>query len=570
MIEFKKLTYKNFLSAGNAETTIDFEKSKTTLIIGANGSGKSTMMDALSFSLFGSAFRNIKKSQMVNSINGKGTLVTLTLSADGHDYKIVRGIKPDKFEITIDGEIQDKKSVKEQQEEFEQNVIKMNKDSFGQIIVLGSATYTPFMEMGKPQRRKIIEDILDISIFTKMSEILKAKIKLNNDELTSITDKIEITKRHIDEQNIVLEQIERAQQNNDDGLKLELDEKTNKVNELIKENEKYSEKLKKLEEKLLPRKELKEKHSKVKDAKSTLEHKLRDEISTKSFLTSHDTCPTCNQPIDEVFKTDKLNSIDFITGSIEEKIHKCEDVITKINTKEKKFSEIQDLINKVNSRLSSNNSDIRNINSRIDEINKKLYSEVKDTTEAVNAAKNVIKKSENDIQDFLKVKEEKLNIKEIQVVTKSLLTDSGIKTTIINKFIPVINHYINEYLKTMNAYIYFELDDEFNEVVKSRYRDDFSYASFSEGEKMRINLAVLFTWRQIAKLVNSVNTNLLILDEIFDSSLDTNGTDEFMDIINNIEGNTHVFVISHKKDEFIDKFESVVQFEKVNEFSIMK
>lgn len=565
MIYFKTIKWKNFLSTGNIFTTIHLNKNKTTLIVGENGSGKSTILDALSFVLYNKPFRKINKPQLVNSITNKEMVVEIEFESNQANYKIVRGMKPTVFEIYKNGNLlnQDASS-KDYQEFLERNILKINHKSFCQVVVLGSASFTPFMQLTAQARREVIEDLLDLEIFTKMNVALKSSAAANKTELAecssekkSIQTKIEMTKLHMNK----LKENKEKQKN-------DKEEKIKELNGLIintaTEIEALVEKLQDLQSEIKDESATKKKLDQNQKYKIQLSAEIdRDEDTTKFFQTN-DMCPTCTQKIDEDFKQKIKDKRSTIRQTINKAIEKLDIEKKELDKKMEYFSSVNDSIYKINMSLSVLNSKNLGYNDQIKQLKKEI-KELDDDQKVIDENKI------NEYEEEYKKLEEKYNdLMDQQSMYSSIgliLKDSGIKAKIIKQYISVINTFINKYLSSMDFFVNFELNESFEEKIKSRFRDEFSYASFSEGEKMRINLAVLFTWRAVSKMRNSVNTNLLIMDEVFDSSLDSSGTDEFLKLIQDLSGGTNTFIISHKTDQLVDKFEKIIKFQKRKNFS---
>ena len=568
MITFKKIRFCNFLSTGNNFTEIDFNESKTTLIIGSNGSGKSTLLDALCFGLFNKAFRKITKSQLINSTNEKGTVVEVEFETNNNNWKVRRGIKPSIFEIYKDGEVLDQlASVNDQQDWLEKNVLKLNYKSFTQIVILGSASFVPFMQLTAANRREIVEDLLDIKIFSSMNVILKEKLKVTNDKIKDLSTKHSVLEEKYSMQTNFLLEIER------NGRET-IDKKQNYIDELHKETDILTDKNSDLQEhiegQLQPELESLSTSKKTLKKLSAIKAKLEQRIQTINteydFFKENTVCPTCTQSIENQFRLDKIVDIEKKSKELNDGYKELEDTIDVEQEKERKFLTYSTEITKLNNEISNNNVTISGINRQI----KNLRKEIQDITDRL-AKKN----SERDLLDEIakkitRVEIDRAKYKELYSYyefTQGLLKDGGVKKKIIKKYLPLMNQQINKYLQMMDLFINFNLDEEFNESIKTPIHEDFSYSSFSEGEKMRINLALLFTWREIAKMKNSVSTNLLILDEVFDSSLDGNGIDYFTKIIRYVLTDANILVISHKTDEMIDLFDKTIKFDKVKGFS---
>ena len=565
MITFECVRWKNFLSTGNNFTEIQLNKESTTLIIGENGAGKSTVLDAICFGLFGKPFRNIKKPQLLNTINGSGCVVEVEFKVSGKSIKVVRGIKPNVFEIYISGKMYNQDAnARDYQKYLEQQILKLNYRSFTQVVILGSSTFVPFMQLKAQHRRDVVEEILDIQIFSLMNMILKQKLKTIDDNIKDIDYKLDLASEKVSLKEKYIKDLQ------DNKRKL-LVEKTNLISgneeEIFKKKRKIADlqdDIEGMHEKISNAAKVVEQFDKLNDLNSQLKTKHRSHKRLIKFFEENEDCPTCQQHIDEDHKDTMLSNenkkYEKLTVGIKELADKLEATKVKIN-----------IINEVNKNIQSNNVEIAKENSSIGELEKfnaALDTEIKQLQDG-----HVDKKDHEEVvnlrEEFDTVSKEKNKLREEKIyneAVRTMLTDQGIKTKIIKQYLPIMNKLINTYLTSMEFYVNFTLDENFDETIKSRYRDDFTYASFSEGEKMRIDLALLFTWRAVAKMKNSANTNLLILDEIFDSSLDGTGTDEFLKILNTL-GDENVFVISHKQDALADKFRSTIRFEKVKNFS---
>ncbi len=568
MITFKKIRFCNFLSTGNNFTEIDFNESKTTLIIGSNGSGKSTLLDALCFGLFNKAFRKITKSQLINSTNEKGTLVEVEFETNNNNWKVRRGIKPAIFEIYKDGEVLDQlASVNDQQDWLEKNILKLNYKSFTQIVILGSASFIPFMQLTASNRREIVEDLLDIKIFSSMNVILKEKLKVTIDKVKDLNAKHSILEEKYSMQNNFLLEIEKSGRETMDGKQDYIDKLHKETDVLTNKN---SDLLEYIEGQLQPELESLSSSKKTLKKLSIIKAKLEQRIQTidteYNFFKENTVCPTCTQSIENQFRLDKIVDIEKKSKELNDGYKELEDTINVEQEKEKKFLTYSTEITKLNNEISNNHVTISGINRQI----KNLRNEIQDITDRL-AKKNIERDLLEDISKKIKrVEIDRAKYNELYSYyefTQGLLKDGGVKKKIIKKYLPLMNQQINKYLQMMDLFINFNLDEEFNESIKTPIHEDFSYPSFSEGEKMRINLALLFTWREIAKMKNSVSTNLLILDEVFDSSLDGNGIDYFTKIIRYVLTDANILVISHKTDEMIDLFDKTIKFDKVKGFS---
>jgi DNA repair exonuclease SbcCD ATPase subunit len=567
MIVFKSIKWKNFISYGNHWTEIDLNQTKSSLIIGENGSGKSTVLDALTFGLYNKPFRKVTVQQLVNTINNKDMIVEVEFGIGSHNYKVIRGQKPRKFEVYQNGKLLNQEAhAKDYQETLEKQILKLNHKSFCQVVVLGSSSFIPFMQLPTNHRKEVIEDLLDIGIFSIMATLLKEDVSKNKEhaqiltsELTTIEEKIRIQQHFVDK--ISQQQDEAIAEKKEQIVKLENDNSISEVNLKDQETD-----LSKLREEVAEEEKVRSKLNQL----TNLEDKIKDKVKTLKrdiqFFDTHDDCPTCNQAIDEDFKAkvidekeDKLEECEAGFAPLEKELDTTQQEINHIVDVYKKIDGVNQQINSLNSKINGNRQLIESLQKDIDNTSKQ------DITEE----KNKIKDFNIELDGKRKDVEEFTNTREIYDIATKLLRDTGIKSRIIKQYVPIMNKLINKYLAAMDFFVQFELDQNFNESIKSRFRDEFTYASFSEGEKMRIDLSLLFTWRAIAKLKNSASTNLLILDEIFDSSLDAQGTDEFLKIINDLTLDTNIFIISHKTDQLIDKFSNVVRFEKHQNFSRM-
>lgn len=568
MIIFEKIRWKNFLSTGNQFTEVNLNDSATTLIIGTNGAGKSTILDALCFSLFNKSFRKINKNQLINTTNEKTCVVEVEFSIGVKKYKVVRGMKPGVFEIWINNELQNQfSSSTDQQKYLEQNVLKLNYKSFTQIVILGSSNFVPFMQLNPSSRREVIEDLLDIRIFSQMNVITKERIKSSKDQITqlksdfkNIEDKISMQKRFIKE----LEDRSQndVQEKNDEIQKLLFQE-----NELTNTNEILNKEVSKLQENINSLSGFKEKLDEYADFKSKISQKVSIVCKEHKFFNENTVCPTCEQNIEEEFRLNKIDDSQNKAQELRSGLEQLEKVIESERIRESKFKKISgDIANNLN-EISKNNTTISGLQRQV----KQLDFEIQRITSRDETGNTEYEKLSELIEEGKEVAlnlDEKIKYKSNLEIIHYLLKDDGVKTKIVKKYLPIINQQINRYLQLMDFYINFKLDQEFNETVESPIHEDFSYSSFSEGEKMRIDLALLFTWREVARMKNSVNTNLLIMDEVFDSSLDGFGTEEFLKIIRYVIKDANVFVISHKESLY-DKFENVIKFEKIKGFSRM-
>jgi DNA repair exonuclease SbcCD ATPase subunit len=567
MIYFKKIRWQNFLSTGNVMTEIQLDRTKSTLIVGENGAGKSTMLDALYFALFGRAFRTINKPQLVNSITGKHALVEIEFSIGKKEYMIRRGIKPAVFDIFIDGELVNQNSTsREYQDVLEKTILRMNPKSFGQIVVLGAANFVPFMQLPAQHRREVIEDLLDIQIFSIMNSLLKDK-QISNKTLATDVDyridmceqKIELHKKHIETLNrnnaaIIKQKEKRIEEYN------ELSE------ELMSTNGKLTLETAILSESMTDFEKTSIKLIKVKEMEKALKDRVTKISKEVKFFHDHDNCPTCKQGIDHDFKQQTIEKRNLKVDEIADALTKIDEEYTKLDMRIKEIDAINTQIHELNGKISDNFRDIQFNNNYIANLRNEI-EELENDHASDTSNLDELRELKQDLTDHKQRKETLAFERQLHEVASYVLKDTGIKTKIIRQYVPIMNKLINKYLAAMDFFVQFELDETFNETIRSRFRDAFSYASFSEGEKMRIDLSLMFTWRAIAKLRNSASTNLLIMDEVFDSSLDSGGTEEFMKILDTLTAETNTFVISHKGDQLYDKFHSVIKFEKHSNFS---
>lgn len=565
MIFFKKIRWKNFLSTGNLFTELNLSANTTTLIVGENGAGKSTFLDALSFVLFGKPFRKINKPQLVNTITQKQLVVEVEFSIGQNNFKIVRGMKPNVFEVYKNDSLMNQSAeMKDYQEILEKQILKVNHKSFCQVVVLGSATFQPFMQLPASQRREIIEDLLDLQIFTTMNLLLKDKMLLNLEKITSYNSE----KKLVEEKLILVKEHLTELQNNNEKLIQEkqarISETNDQIQKLNDEYWEYEKARKELQDSLTDEEALSKKMNKLSQLKHQIEANLNILNKEVGFFHKYDNCPTCKQQIDQKFKDETITTKELEIKTIQEGLEKLSEEYEKVSNR---INEIMSIHNEIN----NNKLEISRVKTKINsliEYRETLEKEIQSIDKKLSLDEgNKVPELEKQLKEIEKNYYEHMEERNILSVAASLLKDGGIKAKIIKQYIPVINKLINKYLTSMEFMCQFELNEEFNETIKSRYRDVFSYASFSEGEKMRINLAILFTWRAIAKMRNSINTNILIMDEVFDSSLDSNGTEEFLKIINNLTKDTNTFIISHKTDQLYDKFEKVIKFEKHKNFS---
>jgi DNA repair exonuclease SbcCD ATPase subunit len=567
MIRFTNIKWRNFLSTGNQFTEIQLDKTPSTLIIGENGAGKSTILDALCFVLFGKAFRNINKPQLVNSINNKNTEVQIEFTIGKKEYRVIRGMKPGIFEIYQDGQLlsQDAAS-KDYQNYFEDKILKLNYKSFTQIVILGSASFTPFMQLPQGHRREIIEDILDIQIFTTMNQLLKNRMNELKEQLRDIEADIEVGKQKVKLQQDYINQLEEDKKKRETDVEADIQEATAKIQNQTSILEDLQNTYYIFESEVSDELDTTNKRTEFGTLLKSLSDRIKKARNEILFYEENDNCPTCDQHLPANLKTHavekhshKIEEVNAAIDTINSKIEKIENRLDEISRIKKEMVNIQQRI------VSTNNSIITEQG-----IIRKLQENKNSSSQDIQSIQNARDKLKEMAKAVLQINESKSKLKENSYyyeAAATLLKDTGIKTKIIRQYLPVINKLVNKYLSAMDFFVSFELDEAFNESIKSRHRDDFSYASFSEGEKQRIDLALLFTWRTIAKMKNSASTNLLLLDEVFDSSLDANGTEFVMNLLSTIGEDTNVFVISHKGDQLQDKFASVFKFEKHQNFS---
>ena len=569
MITFEKVRWKNFLSTGNTFSEVQLTDAKTNLIVGSNGAGKSTILDALTFGLFGKPFRKISKSSLVNSINDRDTVVEVEFTIGKNEYQVMRAIKPNKLEISVNGQLFNQEAaVNDQQKNFEKNVLKMNFKSFTQVVILGASTFVPFMRMPLGQRREIIEDILDIQIFSTMNDNLRAKVKINNEELREIDYQLELVKNKIAIQKEHMLNLEKRDKEEIDRKKqkiVEYEQKETDNSDIITN---LTQQILRLNEEMLDYKQSSKKLTKLNTYLMKLTHKLNSIKKEHKFFEDNHVCPTCTQTLENTFREEKISSGKNKIQEMEEGFDELNNAIEEEQTRVERFNELSTEISDLNSQVTQTNYEITSIRKAITDINNEIDEIHNDNADA-KAEYSKLKVLVSDKKDLSVQLDETRKDKDTLSVASKLLKDSGIKTRIIKTYLPTMNKMIAHYLGNMEFYVNFTLDENFEETIKSRYRDVFSYESFSEGEKARIDIALLLTWRSIAKLKNSVDTNLLILDEIFDGSLDQSGTSELGWILRNFDDRTNVFVISHK-EAMSDKFERTLIVEKPKNFSTLR
>jgi len=571
MIIFRNIRFRNFLSTGNNWTEIDFDKFKTTLVVGHNGAGKSTMLDALAFSLFGKPHRNINKPQLVNTINNKDCMVEVRFDVAGSRYKVVRGIKPQKFEIWKDDQLLNQSShAKEYQKILEQNILKLNHKSFHQIVVLGSSSFVPFMQLPAQHRRDVIEDLLDINIFSKMNQILKEKNSLIKEELRQLDYDLELKKEKIELQSKYIKEVQALSDDQIEEKENEIFLAEDSISDLQLENNTASEAIEKLSEGL--EEGLKENHNKKQSLlhySAEFNQKIRTLVKDSKFYEENEICPSCSQDISADLREEKLSTAKVKASEIQKALDNVAEQSTIVESNIVRLNDTSNEIRTQTALISSNNREIVRLQGQINNLTTAI-SKIRGNDGDVAKASTDLNNLNQEKADLF---ENRMYINETlsyNTVILEMLKDTGIKTKIIKQYLPVINQFINRYLQILDFFIHFNLDESFSETIRSRHRDSFSYDSFSEGEKQRIDLSLLFTWRQIAKMKNSVSTNLLILDETFDSSLDYEGIDNLMKIVHTLDDDTNVFIISHKGEMLDGKFANRLEFTKEKNFSRIK
>jgi DNA repair exonuclease SbcCD ATPase subunit len=566
LIIFKSVSWKNFLSTGNTPNKVELNKHSTTLIVGKNGEGKSTILDALTFSLFNKPFRDINKGQLVNSINQKNCLVEIEFDIGPVQYKVIRGMKPNIFEIYQNGNLinQDAAS-KDYQSVLEQQILKLNYKTFTQVVILGSASFIPFMQLPSGQRREVIEDILDIKVFSTMNNILKEKIAETKDDISAIDTEIRIITEKAKAQKSLIDSLQHSKDQNTKVIVDKIQANINEINDKTHLVDLLNADVQALNATLSSKADVDKNIELCKTNMNKLQQKMSQADEHIEFFSLNETCPSCEQGIQHEHKDKIVQKISKDKQELNNGMSTLNSAYTKLS---QDLQEKQDILKQIQDKNILISTEISAMNLLL-KANKEFEKEISELSVQgdIDIEKEKIKELANEALEKNTVKMELVKQKNLQDIASVLLRDTGIKTTIIREYLPAMNKLINMYLSAMDFFIKFDLDESFNEVIKSRFRDEFTYASFSEGEKMRIDLAILFTWRQIAKMKNSVNTNLLILDEIFDSSLDVAGTDYFLSVMDQLGENSNVFVISHKGDVLLDKFKNNIRFEKTNDFS---
>ena len=567
MIVFKSVAWKNFLSTGSQGSKVNLNNHGTTLIVGKNGEGKSTILDALCFALFNKPFRNVNKNQLINSINGKQCEAEVEFSIGPNAYKVKRTIKPNTFEIYCNDELVNQDAaLKDYQKVLEQQILKLNYKTFTQVVILGSASFVPFMQLPGGQRREVIEDILDIRVFSTMNTILKDKIIETKEELKDKEIKLNSIKDKATAQQRIIESLVNTKDENVKGIteKIEannniIKQKSNHITELLSQITELKNSIETKETIIKDIDSCKNNSSKLKQKNSTIDESI-------NFFENNEVCPSCEQGIQHEHKDSIIEKLSINKQEYDVKLTMLDSALDKLTDQLQVMQDISNKITDMNIEVSTENTSVQILN--------KLNADMQNEIASLNSNQGNIEQEKSTLKSYaseaLELNNDRMEIKKkrnLQDIASSLLRDTGIKTSIIKEYLPAMNKLINMYLSAMDFFVKFDLDENFNEVIKSRHRDEFTYASFSEGEKMRIDLAILFTWRQVAKMKNSVNTNLLLLDEIFDSSLDVAGTDYFLSVMDKLGENSNIFVISHKGDVLLDKFKNNIRFEKANDFS---
>ena len=567
MILFKQIRWRNFLSTGNTFTEVNFTESQTNLIVGTNGAGKSTILDALTFVLFNKPFRKINKPQLINSVNEKDCVVEIEFSTGSVDWKVVRGIKPNIFEIYKDDQLLDRAAAAtDQQKWLEENVLKLNYKSFTQIVILGSASFVPFMQLPAASRREIIEDLLDIRIFSFMSNILRERIRKTNESVRELTIRKDLVEEKIEMQNNFIEELDNRGKQNIKDKKEKIWQNLQQENDLLGVNDLKNNELELVQKKIESFSNSDKKIKKLGTLRGKLQQKVSMITKEHKFFKENTVCPTCDQKIEESFRLNRINDAQSKAKELQQGFLELEDAIRLEEEKVNQFKVLSREATNLTHDISKNNTRISGIQNRTRELEQEIQT-ITEQLENRNTERHVLEKLNGELENLQNEQSEQKQNNIYNDFAHSLMKDGGVKSKIIKRYLPLMNQQINKYLQLMDFYINFSLDEEFKETIKSPIHEDFSYESFSEGEKMRIDLSLLFTWREIAKMKNSANTNLLILDEIFDSSLDGFGTEYFTKIIKFVVTDANVFVISHKADELVDKFDNIVKFDKIKGFS---
>lgn len=568
-IIFKTVRWKNFLSTGDQFTEIQLDRNDSTLIIGQNGAGKSTLLDALSFGLFGKPYRNILKPQLVNSINNKNSVVEVEFSVGSAEFKIVRGIKPNTFEIYQNGNlINQEANSRDYQAFLEQNVLKLNHKSFHQVVVIGSASFTPFMQLPAGQRRTIIEELLDIQVFSRMNQILKENIARTKEQIADVANQLEIVAEKIRLQNKYISDVESLAKDQVRDKQVTITNNQTSIRDLQTSNAELSKKLELLVQRQKDLKTITNKKQKLAGFGLKFESTLKTLQDNRAFFVESTSCPTCSQEITPETRQEHVHRCDSKIGEINQGVEKLKQELDAILTQENTLLEEIEKFQEAQMDIVANNASITALQNAINKLEEEILK-IEGTDGDVGAALADLKALQIEKENLAELKLTYIDQQNYNMIANEMLKDTGIKTKIVKQYLPIINKLVNQYLQILDFFVLFNLDESFNETIKSRYRDEFTYTSFSEGEKQRIDLSLLFTWRQIAKMKNSANTNLLILDETFDSSMDTDGIDNLMKILGSVS-DTNVFVISHKGDVLDSKFRNKIEFVKERNFSRIK
>lgn len=569
MILFKTVRFKNFLSSGNNFTEISLNTYRNNIIVGTNGAGKSTILDALTFVLFNKPFRKINKPQLVNSINGKECLVEVEFSIGKKEYKVIRGMKPNVFEVYTNGQMLNQDAAAGDQQKFlEQTILKLNFKSFTQIVVLGSSTFVPFMQLPLASRREIIEDLLDIQVFSVMNTNLKDRMKRLADDIRFMESNIDLLSHKIEVQENLIRELESKSDSIIQEKGVKIDDLMKKASFLLEENADLSQYISEKQSELSGQDKLSNKFDNLKEYKFKFKTKITNLSKDNAFYKDNDNCPVCKQGIDERFKLEKLAKNDEAIKETESAWQKLEEEMEKVQEQLYNFKVISSDISAKHSQVNKNSGLIAHLQSQVSELEKEI-DELQQQKNDSSQEYQTLQKFQKQLNEYETTLSQYKEDKDYYSVAANLLKDTGIKTRIIKRYLPVMNKLINQFLQQMDFFVNFTLSESFEETIKSRYRDDFSYSSFSEGEKSRIDIALMLTWRSVAKLKNSVDTNLLILDEIFDSSLDSTGTDELSYILRTFTDEVNLFIISHR-EHMVEKFDRVLKFNKVKNFSKME
>ena len=568
MIHFRCIRWKNFLSTGNTFTEIHLDDKPNCLIVGHNGAGKSTILDALTYSLFGKPFRKINKPQLMNTTNSRDLLTEIEFKIGNREYKVVRGIRPNVFEIYVNGELLNQQAAtKDQQEYLEKSILKLNYKTFTQIVILGSSSFVPFMQLPAGHRREVIEDLLDIEIFSRMNSVLKQRTTELKDSIRDNEYNIGLAEEKVKLQKEYIKTLKSDNEKKIKEYEKSIADAENDIEDLQAKIEDCNKSIKFLKPDETKLNTLISKVSKAEEIETDLNSKIKTAQKERKFYQENDNCPTCKQSIDEQFKNEVIDESKTKISELTDAIKDLHEQIDGMKTHINELSGVEAQIHSLNEEISGYNVEVRSKNHFIGQVQSQIQSLHTGDDSGVTQEQKKLEDLVAQGTSLMKVKSELSTQREVMNIASLMLKDTGIKTKIIKQYVPIINKLVNKYLASMDFYINFELDESFNESINSRYRNEFSYASFSEGEKMRIDLALLFTWRAIARLKNSVSTNLLILDEVFDSSLDGNGTEDFMKILRTLGEDTNVFVISHKGDILQDRFNDIIRFEKKGNFS---